>query len=211
MKYKNGNVFTVGLTGQSGAGKTLVSEYFASHGCKVIDADKVSRKVTEKGSDCNKALKRLFPDCISEELELDRRKLGALVFANDESLKLLNQTIFPYINAFIENEIADAERAGADIAILDAPTLFEAGADRLCDMIVSVMADYEVRLKRIALRDGLSEQRIKDRFSSQRSADFFIEHSDAVLENNSTANELTEKAKALLECIKERINGKTQS
>lgn len=196
-------VLVIGLTGQSGSGKTLVSDHLSECGYSVINADLVARAVTVKGSDCNKKLRTLFPDCVSDELELDRRKLGSIVFADREKLDLLNATIFPYINELIVKEIIFFREQGSQLVVLDAPTLFEAGADKLCDLIISVVSDDNIRQKRIAKRDNLDEKQIKDRFSSQKSRSFYVEHSDYVLENNSTKEELLLKANQLMQKIKE--------
>lgn len=203
---RNGSIFVVGLTGQSGSGKTVVGERLAQMGCAVINADEVSRAVTSDGSECNRRLRELFPDCISEELVLDRRRLGAQVFADKEKLDLLNKTVFPYINACIIDEIARLEAGSVKLAVLDAPTLFEAGADVLCDMIVSVVADDALRTKRISERDGICAEQIADRFSSQKSKEFFIRRSDEIIENNGTLEQLLCKTDTLYCKIMERIN-----
>lgn len=204
-KY-NKKAFVVGLTGQSGSGKTLVSSYLSEQGFAVINADLIARSVTADGSECNRELRELFPSCISEQLVLDRRALADVVFCDKESLQRLNEAIFPYINAAIAEEIKRCEQQGSGIVILDAPTLFEAGADELCDMIVSVVADVGIRAERIKKRDGISQLQAEARFSSQKSVDFFITHSDVVIENNGTPQELIYKAEKVFGNIKEQLS-----
>ena len=206
IKPKLDGIAVIGLTGQSGSGKTLVSDYLADCGYSVINADLVARAVTIRGSECNKKLYELFPGCVNDELELDRRKLGSIVFADREKLDLLNATIFPYINELIEDEIRQFKSQGSSLVILDAPTLFEAGADKYCDLIISVVSDDNIRQQRIALRDNLDENQIKDRFSSQKKKCFYVKNSDYVLENNSTKEALLSQAKQLMDSIKERID-----
>lgn len=202
---KNTKAFIVGLTGQSGSGKTLVSDHLAEQGIAVINADHVARNVTAVGSDCNKKLRELFPDCVSEQLVLNRRALADIVFNDKDSLRILGDTIFPYINSAISEEIKRYEAEGTEIVILDAPTLFEAGADKLCDMIVSVVADESIRMKRIQMRDGLTSEQAKARFASQKSAEFFRMRSDAVIENNGSADELIRKAETVFKTVKEKL------
>ncbi len=203
---KRQGIAVVGLTGQSGSGKTMVSDYLADLGYSVINADLVARAVTVRGSDCNRKLRELFPDCVNEELELDRRKLGSIVFADKEKLELLNSTIFPYINSLIEMEIAEFEDIGSKLVILDAPTLFEAGADRHCDLIISVVSDDIIREQRIAKRDNLPPQQIADRFNSQNPKSFYVKNSDYIIENNGSKEALLVNAKNLIEKIKEQFH-----
>lgn len=197
--------YVIGLTGQSGSGKTLISKHLANSGYSVIDADIVARRVTEQGSDCNRRLAQLFPECFDEKLCLDRRKLGNIVFNDAQKLQVLNDTIFPYINRNIKEQINTLTESGARVIILDAPTLFEAGADKLCDMIVSVVADDELRLERIRSRDNISDESIEARFASQKPKEFYIQNSDAVIENNSTFEKLIEEADRLFSSVRERI------
>lgn len=194
----------VGLTGQSGAGKTTVSHTFIEHGFGVINCDMVARNVTKDGSICNKKLSEIFPECFDDELRLDRARLGATVFKDRDKLKLLDDIIYPFINEDISREIKALSEKYQYI-LLDAPTLFEAGADKLCSVIVSVIADEDVRLKRILQRDKIDEKKVKDRFSSQLSADFFISHSDYVIENNGDISILPEQTCTVISKIKRKV------
>ena len=194
--------YVIGLTGQSGSGKTLVSDHLKECGYSVINADLVARQVTETGSECNKSLAKIFPECFDEMLCLDRRKLG-----DGQKLQILNDTIFPYINKLIKEQIDILAQSGVKVIVLDAPTLFEAGADKLCDIIISVVADDEVRLGRIRTRDKISDESIKARFSSQKSKEFYITHSDIILENNDAAEKLLQHADRIFGDIKALAEG----
>ncbi len=159
----------VGLTGQSGAGKTTISDAFRENGFEIINCDKVAREVTQAGNECCKELAKLFPSCFDDGFALDRRKLGEIVFSDKARLQMLNDTIYPFINKLIDEKINATE---SEFVLLDAPTLFEAGADKLCSVIVSVVADFGIRLERITKRDGISAELAKKRFSSQHTMDF---------------------------------------
>ncbi|MBR1739576.1 MAG: dephospho-CoA kinase [Ruminococcus sp.] len=174
---------TVGLTGQSGAGKTTVSEVFKRRGFAVINCDLVAREVTEAGSECCKALALLFPDCFDEAFALDRAKLAQAVFSDREKLKILDDAIYPFITERIKEHIAVLSRENDNI-LLDAPTLYEAGADSLCDKVVGVIADDCVRLRRVTARDGITEEQALKRFSSQHSAEFFEHRCNYVIDNS---------------------------
>lgn len=193
----------VGLTGQSGAGKTTVSECFGQKGFYIINCDNVSRKVTEQGSDCNKELCKAFPDCFDDFLTLDRAKLGKTVFGNSEKLEALNEIIFPYIINYIDNEIEYAVNNGSVYILLDAPTLFEAKMESSCDYIVSVVANFDIRVNRVAMRDNISRELIRDRFNSQHSESFFVEKSDFVVKNNSDEMSAHQQTFEIIDKIKE--------
>ena len=117
---------------------------------------------------------------------------------------MLNDTIYPFINMLIDEKI---NAAPSRLILLDAPTLFEAGADKLCSVIVSVVADFDIRLERITKRDGISAELAEKRFSSQHTMEFFKAHSDFVIENNGSVNDTFQKTCEVIETIKERYNG----
>lgn len=196
----------VGLTGQSGAGKSTVSDIWRDNGVSVIDCDMVARKVTEDNSDCNKELSKLFPECFDERLHLDRRQMADIVFSDRQKLKKQNDIIFKYITKYI-NEIL--ESYDKSFIVLDAPTLFESGIYKRCKIIVSVLSDKKKRFERIINRDKISEDSVKLRFSSQQDDSFFINNSDIIITNNGDLSELEIKAIKALEQIKEIIYGKS--
>ncbi len=194
----------IGLTGQSGAGKTTVSKVFAENGFSVIDADIISREVMKSGSPCLDELAEVFgKDIILPDGSLDRKKMGSIVFSDRHKLELLDKICYPYIVCRINERIAQLSDGGSRFILLDAPTLFEAGADRLCEKIISVTADEDIRLKRIMERDGLPSEAVKNRFSSQHSEEFFEAHSDYIIKNNQTNDILADRATETASRIKE--------
>lgn len=198
----------IGLTGQSGAGKTTVSAVFRRNGFDIIDADVISREVMQAGSPCLAELTEVFGSGIlTPEGELNRKKLGGIVFSDKEKLRQLNAICYPYIIFRIIKKIEELAKGGAKLILLDAPTLFEANADDLCDLIISVTAKKEIREKRIMLRDGISAEDAAKRFSSQYSEHFFVTHSDFVIKNNKSVELLTAKAEEAADKIKEYYNG----
>lgn len=196
-----------GLTGQSGAGKTTVSNVFKNEGFSVINCDLVARNVTKQGSECNRELSKYFPECFDNNFVLDRQKLAKIVFSDKESLLLLNATIFPYITKAIEAEIENISSSGSEYILLDAPTLFESGANKLCDVIVSCIADRETRIARIALRDNIQKELIENRFNSQKTEKYFIEHSDYIIDNSKDKHFAELQCKEIIKKIKRRFNG----
>lgn len=180
----------VGLTGQSGAGKTIACDYFKSCGYAIINCDLVAREVTSDGSTCLSDLVDEFSDeILNEDGSLNRKKLGAIVFADTSKLKRLEELIFPYILKKIEVYIANIINQGYSTIILDAPTLFESGANTLCDFILGVVADEDIRRNRIMARDNLTVQEANNRMKSQHDTKFFGSHCNFVIENNADLND----------------------
>jgi len=172
----------IGLTGQTGAGKSTVSQILSEKGLFVIDCDKVSRNVTKKGSPLLKKLADAFGcDIILQNGELDRASLAKKAFSSSEKTELLNSITHPAIINEIKKLIDGSEQENI---VLDAPTLFESGADKLCDKIICVLADVEVRKKRIAKRDNLNTEQISARISAQKQDSFYSDKSDVVIFNN---------------------------
>ena len=177
----------VGLTGMSGAGKSTVGREFAAAGFCVIDCDRAAREVTAAGSPFLAELAEKFSaDLLLADGTLDRKKTAALIFTQPEKRLFYNKIIYPYI---AYNILSKVKRADSDI-LLDAPTLFEARLDPICDKIVSVCADRAVCAERIMLRDGISRELAEARLSSQHDIAFFRERSDLCIENNGTEQQL---------------------
>ena len=201
------NTIVIGLTGQSGAGKTTVCEVFEENGYDIVNADLIAREVTAPGSPCLGELAECFGDeIIDEKGGLNRRALADIVFNDEERLKQLNGITYPYITYEILRIIkmlSCKSSEGRGYVLLDAPTLFESRADDFCDLIISVTATEKNRSRRIFERDGLSDEQIKGRFSSQRSERFFINRSDFIIKNNKSIDALKEKAKEVSDKIKE--------
>lgn len=198
----------IGLTGQSGAGKSTVCEILVrQESFAVIDCDMVSRSVTVDGSLCNRELKTVFPKVIDDKLHLDRRALAGIVFGDKEKLGKLESIIYPYITARINDLISQYAANGYSFIVLDAPTLFEAGIDSFCDRILSVIADRNIRFGRIKQRESISDELINKRFDSQKDERFFIEHSDFIVNNDSDIEYTRQQTENIINRLREEANG----
>ena len=201
------DIAVIGLTGQSGAGKTTVFKVFCDNGFAVINADKIAREIMYKDSPCLKEVAECFgKDVLSDDGELNRQKLADIVFKDREKLNQLDAICYPYITFEILQQIKKLESEGQRFVLLDAPTLFESRADDFCDLIISVTAPERLRAARIAERDGISPEQIKDRFSSQHTEKFFVNHSDFIIKNNKSLECLIEKADEVAHKVKEYCN-----
>lgn len=174
--------FIVGLTGQTGAGKTETGAIAEKLGFYVIDCDKVAKSVTSKSSNAISALIKAFGGGITDgNGNIDRKKLAKRAFADKDSTELLNKTVLPFISEQIKNIISSEK---SDKILLDAPTLFESGINEICDFTLAVVADEKIRLKRIMNRDGISEREATARINAGKSIDFFLKNADKVIYNN---------------------------
>ncbi len=182
----------VGLTGPTGSGKSTVCQMLREwQGVEIIDCDQLSRRVASKGNRCLVDLAVEFsPLIIDSQGELNRRRLAEIVFSDKEKLKTLNRIIFPYIVEEAELDIMRARERGAKLIFLDAPTLFESGADKLCQKIVVVTADPDIRLRRIIARDHITAELAVRRMSSQHTDEFFADRADYLIHNNGDSVEL---------------------
>lgn len=181
----------IGLTGQTGAGKSTVGELLKRRGLEWVDADQIAHDVADTEKNCLADMALEFTiDILNADGTLNRKRLGEIVFNDKAKLRRLNDIIFPYIIAAIRDAIETLRRQGARFVVLDAPTLFESGANRFCDVIVSVVADEAIRTQRIIARDGLTPEEAAARVSAQHSENYYVSRSDYVIENDHALEDL---------------------
>lgn len=194
--------YLVGLTGQTGAGKTTVSNVFAAHGFVVINADQVARDTVQHGSVCLAEIIEAFgTSLLLADGTLDRKRTAKLIFSDAGAKKRYESIIFPHITRAVFQAIDSHAAEGRHRVLLDAPTLFESGLHTACDYVVSVLADESVRLQRIMQRDGITADAAASRMASQHTEDFFCSHADAVLHNQGTVSELIAQAEMLISAL----------
>ncbi len=184
-------MLVIGLTGGSGSGKGVVTSLFAKRGLPVIDADAVYHELLLPPSPCLDAICDAFgTEMLTPDGILNRKKLGEAVFGDSEKLERLNRIAHAYVMDEIHRRILRLRRQNVRALVLDAPQLFEAGADRDCNIIVSVLADRRIRAERIMNRDGIDAEAALRRIDAQKSDEFFRTHSDYVIENNDNMESL---------------------
>ncbi len=192
-------MLVIGLTGPSGAGKSKVAELFHTHGLPVIDADEVYHRLLLPPSPClNDLSARFGQEILNADGTLNRPHLGGIVFADPKALSDLNAITHRYIMAEIRAKLDELQCSGTRAAVLDAPQLFEAAADKLCDKVVSVLADRAIRVTRIMARDGIERDRAEQRINAQKNAAFFRERSDYVIENDGARDTLAPTVRGIL-------------
>lgn len=190
----------IGLTGPTGAGKSSLSDTAKALGFKVIDCDKTARRVTEKGMPALKALSGAFgEDILNDDGTLNRGELAKKAFVSPQKTELLNKTIFPFITEMIKSEI------NADEVLLDAPTLFESGINKICNTTVAVLADNKTRLFRIMQRDNIDEESALLRMNAGKPDDFYRENADYIIFNNGDGQVFKKEfSEILTNILKER-------
>lgn len=198
----------IGLTGQTGAGKSTVGKMLADVGFFYIDCDKVAKLATEKESPLLNKLENEFgKDIITQNGELDRKRLAKKAFSSKEKTDKLNSITHPFIINLVNEKISEAFFDGFDVVVIDAPQLFESGMDKNCNIVVSVISDKDKRLKRIIERDKLDPKSANLRINAQLDEAYYKRHSDIIISNNEDFDSLKKQVTNLLDYIEVKRNG----
>ena len=196
----------VGLTGSIAVGKSFVLGVLAELGCHVLDADATAREVVAPGTPGLKAVVDAFGDeILNSDGELDRAKLGAIVFADEAKRLQLNSLLHPFIISAQDEQMRQWEQEDSQgIAVVDAALMIESGGYRRFDKLVVVHCSPEVQLERLMTRDGLTRADAGQRIGAQMSqeekktcADFLIDTSEGFNSTRQQTESLFHKLSAL--------------
>ena len=174
------------MTGGTGSGKGIISEFLKEKGAYIIDADKIAHDVIMKGQPAyNELIDKFGKEILDPYGEINRKKLGEVVFAEEEALIFLNNCTHDHIFIKAMEEIGYAKKnmERYNSIVFDAPLLFEQRFLDLCDTIWVVFAEESVRLHRIMQRDGISYEYAKNRIDSQGSWEAYQKVADVVIDN----------------------------
>lgn len=169
--------FTIGLTGPTGAGKSYVCKTLENRGFKIIDCDKIAHELTVKNAPILKDIASAFGEDVVKNGELDRKLLASRAFDTKEHTKKLNSILHPAV-------VQKCKEEAQGLTVLDASQLFEANMQNDCYKVIGVLADEDVRIKRIIARDNITEQQARLRMSAQFDNDYFIDNCDYIIYNN---------------------------
>ncbi|EQB86554.1 hypothetical protein M918_13760 [Clostridium sp. BL8] len=184
---QSSNIFLVGLTGNIGSGKSTVSNYLKEKGISVIDADVISREVMINHPDILTKIKLNFGDeCFDQNGTLIRKKLGNIIFANQEKKNKLEEIIIPYIIKDIFAKVKEYADKGIDLCVVDAPTLIENNLHFYMNAIILVTVGREIQLKRVMERDSLSLKEATIRIDAQMKEEHKLKYADFVIKNDGT-------------------------
>ncbi|OIK65190.1 dephospho-CoA kinase [Oenococcus oeni] len=183
----------IGLTGGTGSGKTTVSNIFRELGYTIIDADQIAREVVMPGRPELEEIKNAFGLPIMKGASLNRKELGKIVFSDPEALKTLNSITHPSIRQLMQMQMEFFENEGRiKTLILDIPLLYEGGWQNQLDSVIVVDADKKTRLRRLIMRDHISEQQAINRIAAQMPLEEKVDRADFVVDNSRDKASLKE-------------------
>lgn len=184
----------IGLTGSFGTGKTFVASIFRSLGAKVIDADRIAHGVIRKGKpEYNRIVKSFGKEILNKKKEIDRAKLGAVVFSNAALLRELNRIVHPSVIKEIRRSIRTAGKK--DIVVIDAPLLIEASLGKFIDKLIVVKCQKRRQIERCREKFCLQKKEILRRIESQIPLKKKMKMADLVIDNSLTRSRTREQAR----------------
>lgn len=176
-------MIVIGLTGQTGAGKSTVAKALTEYGCVHIDADVLAKAVICTSETVLNNLKNEFGSDIVRNGELDRKALAKKAFSSIKNTEKLNALTHPAVTKAIEKIIESQRKKGAKAVIIDAIALIESGEDKMCDFTVAVVAPREIRFERITKRDNISAAQANERINAQKDEDFYTQNCTFTVRN----------------------------
>ena len=183
----------IGITGGTGSGKTAFLDVIREHGGFVLDCDAIYHELLNTDPALLAAIENRFSGVV-ENGQLQRKKLGAIVFADPAALKDLNAITHKAVKEEVLRRLSPAN----DLTAIDAIGLFEGELDPLCDVTVAITAPEETRIQRLMARDGITEEYAKARIAAQPSKEEFIARCDYHLENDGSLETFRNKCLAFL-------------
>ena len=186
----------IGITGGTGCGKTTLLNLIADQGGLILDCDAIYHELLISNKEMLAAIDQRFPGVV-EKGALNRKKLGTIVFADENALQDLNRITHSAVKSEVLRRLEQAPK----LAAIDAIGLFEGGLADLCDVTVAVTAPEEARVQRLMLRDNISEDYARSRIRAQHQEDWFREKCDYLLINDSELDAFATKCLAFLDTM----------
>ncbi|MGV3084555.1 dephospho-CoA kinase [Enterococcus dispar] len=191
--------FILGITGGIASGKSTVVNVFKAKGFPIVDGDIVARKIVEPGKPALLAIKEAFgPEVITPTGELDRKKLGDIVFEDSAKRQQLNRIMNPYLRQQIKEEMALAKKQ-SPLVIADIPLMYEGHYDHYMDEVAVVYVDFLQQKKRLMARDNIDEKMAEAKINSQMPLAKKRELADTVFNNNGSKEETSQQVLNWLE------------
>ncbi len=197
----------IGLTGGVGSGKSTVSQFLEELGAVILDADKVGHESYLPNMPAWHELQEAFgPEVLQPNGEIDRKKLGSIVFGDSEALARLNGIVHPRMREMMEQKIADLNGRGVGVIVLDAAILVEAGWTSLTDEVWVTHATEDVVVRRLLERNpNWGEEQVRSRIQSQMSTEERSKHADVLIDSDCSLEEFRRNVRRLWD---ERITSK---
>ena len=201
-------MLVIGLTGSIGTGKSEAARYLAQLGASVIDADQVGHEAYTPLSEAwHKVVGAFGEEILASNREIDRSKLGAIVFSNPDQLARLNQIMHPLMARMVEKKIEDLRGQGVEVVVVEAALLFEAGWDSLVQEVWVAESPEELVIQRLSERNGLTQQEVRKRISSQMDRSERLSRADFVIDNSGNIEALES---AIDEMWNSRVEGRNE-
>lgn len=178
-------MFTIGLTGGIGSGKSTVAQWFKKQGVPVLDADKLVHRLLQSDSwVISKLVDDFGVEILDEKGQIIRSKLGLRVFSDELARKRLEQIVHPRVFECMNAERAELSDSGTEVCVWDVPLLFETGLEKSVDEIWVVWVPRDLQILRVILRDKLSQNDVEARIAAQVSLDDKRLRADVVIDNS---------------------------
>ncbi|NHC40860.1 dephospho-CoA kinase [Bacillus sp. MM2020_1] len=191
----------IGLTGGIASGKSTVSNMFKEMDITVVDADVEARLAVMKGESAYfKIIAEFGEDILLDNGEIDRQRLGSIIFYQEEKRQILNEIVHPEVRKRMRDRVELAIKNSEEVVVLDIPLLFESKLTYMVDKTLLVYVNDEIQLKRLIERNNLSEGDARARISSQMPLSDKIKLADAVIDNNGS---IADTKKQLLEILEQ--------
>ena len=195
----------IGLTGGILSGKSTISQMLAEKGAVIIDADKIGHEAYKPHTKTWQDLRNAFGESIlKQNMEIDRKKLGEIVFNDPRALARLNEIVHPRMHSMIKEEIERLRGEGVDVVVLEAAVLIEANWTDLVDEVWAAVAPEEVAVKRLQNRGGLSEEQARARIRSQLSPEERAKHADVIIDTDCELSQVRAKVAELWQRLHKR-------
>ena len=191
----------IGITGSIAVGKSTVTQYLKTHGYCVLDADEISHQALDKESHCYHQIVECF-DCLDDNQNISRQKLGQIVFHDPQQKALLESIIHPYVQEMLKKGI---EQCQEPLIFLDVPLLYETHMDTMCDDVMVVYVDEKTQLKRLMKRNQIDEKQARLLMSQQISIEKKKEMGDYIIDNRQNFEDLYVQIERVLEVLKSEI------
>ncbi|MBX7061091.1 MAG: dephospho-CoA kinase [Pyrinomonadaceae bacterium] len=204
-------MLTVGLTGSIATGKSFVTEYLRELGADVIDADLAARRVVEKGTPGLAAVVEEFgKEVLASDGTLDRKKLGAIVFADEEKRLRLNSIIHPLVIELQDDWLRSVEKRDQNaIAVIDAALMIESGSYKRLEKLIVVYCEPAIQLARLMARDNLTESEAKCRIDAQMPQDEKRKFANYVIDTSNGFEDTKRQTREIFASLREaQENGK---
>jgi dephospho-CoA kinase len=181
-------MYTIGLTGGIGTGKSVVANVLAEHGAVILNADHVGHEVYAPGGPAyDEVIAEFGREVVAEDGSIDRKKLGPIVFSSPEKLARLNAITHPRMKEMMRSKLAEVAGDGVEVAVLEAALLFDAGWDDLTDEVWVTVVDAETAARRASERSGIPVEQVLERIQkAQMASEERIRRSDVVIDTSGT-------------------------